>query len=88
MTERSCSATVFVNQCTDGVLDPSKLLGLSLPEVRNRATIAGVIEVSRVAGVVTVTFRYPVEPLERLGLPPFAQEQYDLYNSLWKLPGR
>ncbi|HCL80505.1 MAG TPA: acetamidase [Synergistaceae bacterium] len=62
----------------NGLERASKLLGLSLPEVKNRATIAGAIEIGRAPGVVMVTFRCPVEPLERLGLLPFAQEQYDL----------
>jgi hypothetical protein len=49
---------------------------MTIPEVRNRATINGGIEIGRHPGVVQVTFRAPLDRLERLGLRPFLQEQY------------
>ena len=36
---------------------------MSIPEVKNRATIAGAIEIGR-RGVIQVTFRAPAERLE------------------------
>jgi formamidase len=47
-----------------------------VPEVKNRATISGAIEIGRHPGVVQVSFRAPVERLERRGLLAYAQEQY------------
>ena len=51
---------------------------MSVPEVKNRATIAGAIEIGRHPGVVQVTFRAPMEALERRGLADYAREQYEL----------
>jgi hypothetical protein len=47
-----------------------------VPEVKNRATIAGAIEIGRHPGVVQVTFRAPAERLEACRLLPYAIEQY------------
>lgn len=52
------------------------LLGLSVPEAKNRATITGAIEIGRHPGVVQVTFRAPVSLLERCSLAGLAREQY------------
>jgi hypothetical protein len=52
------------------------LLGLSVPEVMNRATIAGAIEIGRAPGVVQVTFRAPAAALEAAGLKSYAEELY------------
>ena len=49
---------------------------MSVPEVANRATISGAIEIGRHPGVVQVTFRAPVERLAAKGLLDFALEQY------------
>ena len=49
---------------------------MSVPEVKNRATIAGAIEIGRHPGVVQVTFRAPAERLEACGLLGYAVEQY------------
>jgi formamidase len=66
-----------LNAATDnGLARASELLGLSVPEVRNRATIAGAIEIGRHPGVVQVTFRAPAERLEAAGLLGYAVEQY------------
>ena len=51
---------------------------MSLPEVRNRATITGAIEIGRLPGVVQVTFLAPLKKLENAGLLPFVREQYDI----------
>jgi acetamidase/formamidase len=66
-----------LNSATDnGLARAADLLGLSVPEVKNRATITGAIEIGRHPGVVQVTFRAPAERLEACGLLAYAQEQY------------
>jgi formamidase len=59
-----------------GLRRAAELLSLSLPEVLNRATITGGIEIGRHPGVVQVTFLAPISALEKAGLLPFVQEQY------------
>jgi hypothetical protein len=49
---------------------------MSVPEVANRATISGAIEIGRHPGVVHVTFRAPVERIAASGLLDYAREQY------------
>ncbi len=66
-----------LNSATDnGLARAAELLELSVPEVKNRATISGAIEIGRHPGVVQVTLRAPVERLERRGLLAYAGEQY------------
>ncbi|MCS6825297.1 MAG: acetamidase/formamidase family protein [Caldilinea sp.] len=66
-----------LNAATDNGLErAARLLEMSVPEVKNRATITGAIEIGRHPGVVQVTFRAPLERLEKVGLLPFVQEQY------------
>src|SRR5690606_4308922 len=66
-----------LNDATDnGMERAAKVLGISVAEVKNRATITGAIEIGRHPGVVTVTFRYPVSELDRLGIGHLAREQY------------
>ena len=64
--------------CRDrvGPVKKVRLLEMSVPEVMNRATISGAIEIGRHPGVVQVTFRAPVDRLERAGLLGYALEQY------------
>ena len=55
-----------LNSATDnGLARAAELLGISVPEVMNRATIAGAIEIGRAPGVVQVTFRAPAAALGR-----------------------
>lgn len=66
-----------LNKATDcGLQRAAKLLGMSVAEVRNRATITGAIEIGRLPGVVQVTFLAPVDSLKSAGLLPLAREQY------------
>ena len=68
-----------LNAATDnGLARAAALLGMSIPEVKNRATITGAIEIGRNPGVVQVTFRAPVDRLEKLGLLPFVRDQYGI----------
>ena len=53
-----------LNSATDnGLARAAELLDMSVPEVKNRATIAGAIEIGRLPGVVQVTFRAPADRL-------------------------
>ena len=54
------------------------LLGMTVAEVRNRATINGAIEIGRAPGVVQVTFLAPLSKLDAVGLGDYAREQYGL----------
>jgi formamidase len=66
-----------LNSATDnGLARAGELLDMSVPEVKNRATISGAIEIGRHPGVVQVTFRAPVDKLEARGLLGYATEQY------------
>jgi formamidase len=60
----------------NGLRRAGELLGMSVPEVMNRATISGAIEIGRAPGVVQVTFRAPVAALEAAGVLTYAMEQY------------
>lgn len=66
-----------LNDATEnGMQRAADVLGITVPEVMNRATITGAIEIGRNPGVVTVTFLYPVAELERLGFGHLAKEMY------------
>lgn len=60
----------------NGLQRAADLLGMGVPEVKNRATISGAIEIGRAPGVVQVTFRAPTDALDRIGLGRLAREQY------------
>ena len=53
-----------------------ELLDSTVPEIKNRATITGGIEIGRHPGVVQVTFRAPVAKLAEKGLLSLARDQY------------
>jgi formamidase len=61
-----------------GLERAAKLLSLTVPEVMNRATITGGIEIGRHPGVVQITFLAPLIAIEKAGLLPFVQEQYGI----------
>jgi acetamidase/formamidase len=66
-----------LNSATDnGLARAAELLDLPVGDIRNRATIAGAIEIGRHPGVVQVTFRAPTERLDACGLLRYAIEQY------------
>jgi formamidase len=60
----------------NGLARAAELLDVPVPEVMNRATISGAVEIGRHPGVVQVTFRAPVDRLEARGLLGYAIEQY------------
>lgn len=66
-----------LNDATDnGLARAAQVTGLPYDEILNRATIAGSIEISRLPGVVRVTFQCPVPILKRLGIAHLVEEQY------------
>lgn len=68
-----------LNAATENGLQRSaKALNMTVPEVKNRATITGSIEIGRLPGVVTVTLLAPIEALEKLGIAPLVRKQYCL----------
>lgn len=62
----------------NGLERAGKLLDMSVPEVRNRATINGAIEIGRAPGVIQVTFLAPLAKLDAVGLGDYAREQYGI----------
>ncbi|MDX6684785.1 MAG: formamidase [Baekduia sp.] len=60
----------------NGLGRAARALDMSVPEVMNRATISGAIEIGRAPGTVQVTFRAPVEALAARGLDGLARQQY------------
>jgi hypothetical protein len=68
-----------LNEATDnGLKRAADLFGVTVPEIMNRATMAGAIEIGRHPGIARVTFRMPLKKLEEKGLAGFARSQYDL----------
>jgi formamidase len=66
-----------LNTATDnGLKRAAELLDMPVPEVMNRATVSGAIEIGRHPGVVQVTFRAPADRLEERGLLGYARELY------------
>ena len=66
-----------LNDATKNGLDrASKITGIAYDEVLNRATIAGSSEISRLPGVVRVTFLCPKSILARMGILHLVEEQY------------
>jgi formamidase len=66
-----------LNVATENGLErAAALLRMTVPEVRNRATITGAVEIGRHPGVVQITFRAPVDRLMDRGLLSYAEEQY------------
>ncbi len=66
-----------LNSATDNGLErAAKLFDVSVPEILNRATITGSIEIGRHPGVVTITFLAPKEYLEKVSIANIVAEQY------------
>ncbi len=68
-----------LNAATEnGLQRAAELLKMSLPEVKNRATMTGCVEIGRHPGVVQITFRAPLENLRDAGLLSLVAEFYEL----------
>lgn len=68
-----------LNAATDNGLErAATLLDVDVPEIKNRATITGAIEIGRHPGVVQVTFRAPLDKLKSLGLGGYISDMYGI----------
>jgi len=61
-----------------GFARASKLLGMSVEEVKNRVTISGAVEIGRLPGIVQITLQVPLRILEKLRIDNIVTSQYRL----------
>lgn len=67
----------FVNAATDNAVQrAARLLAMSTDEVKNRATIAGAVEIGRLPGFVQLNLMAPRDRLADLGLLGLVEAQY------------
>jgi acetamidase/formamidase len=67
-----------LNEAIDnGLSRAADVLDMTIPEVKNRATINGSIEIGRAPGTVTVTFLAPVDKLKKAKLFEIVNDQYN-----------
>ena len=67
-----------LNAATDNALErAARLFEMNIPEVKNRATITGSIEIGRHPGVVTATFQVPKTILKKARIFKPVKKQYD-----------
>ncbi|WP_442916908.1 acetamidase/formamidase family protein [Lysinibacillus sp. 54212] len=67
-----------IKSATENALNcATKLLELSQEEVKNRATIAGGVEIGRYPGAVTVTAQFPKSMLKNARIFKYVKKQYD-----------
>lgn len=67
-----------LNEATDNALGrAAKLFEMTIPEVKNRATITGSIEIGRHPGVVTATFQVTKTILKKARIFKPVKKQYD-----------
>jgi formamidase len=62
----------------NGLGRAAALLDVTVPEIKNRATITGAIEIGRAPGVVQVTFLAPAEKLAARGLEQLVRTHYGM----------
>lgn len=68
-----------LNVATGNALErAAELLQMTVPEVKNRSTITGSIQIGRHPGVVTATFLAPIDRLDKIGVLKYVREQYQL----------
>lgn len=66
-----------LNDATEnGMERAADFFGVTVPEIMNRATITGSIEIGRHPGVVTVTFLAPEQYLRKTDLFEIVRNQY------------
>jgi hypothetical protein len=71
-----------LNSATDnGLQRAAELFHMTVPEVKNRATITGGIEIGRHPGVVQVTLRVPRTSLAERGLLSLVEKHYEGFES-------
>lgn len=61
---------------TNGMERAAKFFNITVPEVMNRSTITGSIDIGRHPGVVTVTFLAPKKYLKEKGIYDIVKQQY------------
>ncbi len=67
----------FINAAVDnGVQRAAALLGMTVDEVKNRATISGAVEIGRLPGFVQINLLAPRKRLEHLGIWHLVEAQY------------
>jgi acetamidase/formamidase len=67
----------FVNAAVDnGVERAARLLGVTVDQVKNRATISGAVEIGRLPGFVQINLLAPRDTLAERGLLPLVESQY------------
>ena len=67
----------FVNAAVDNaVARASRLLGMTVDEVKNRSTISGAVDIGRLPGFVQLSLLVPSDRLERLGILHLVESQY------------
>lgn len=70
---------INLNDAIDNGLErASNTLGITVPEVKNRSTINGAIEIGRYPGTATLTFLAPIDLLKNIGIYDLVREQYTL----------
>ncbi|MGI6632344.1 MAG: acetamidase/formamidase family protein [Bacillota bacterium] len=70
-----------INAATEnGLQRMAKITDLPLPEVRNRCTITGQVEIGRLPGVVQISMLVPGSILRRIGLWDIVSKQYGVGN--------
>lgn len=58
-----------LNEAIDNAMErAAKFFGITVPEVMNRATVTGSVDVGRYPGIATVTFLAPKQYLEKAGI--------------------
>ncbi|QKY70188.1 acetamidase/formamidase family protein [Lentibacillus sp. CBA3610] len=70
------SGATLNDATTNGMERAAKLFNTTVPEVMNRATFNGAIEIGRNPGVVTVTFLAPKQYLKDKGMLDLIQRKY------------
>ena len=66
-----------LNDATENGLErAADFFGVTVPEIMNRSTITGAIEIGRHPGVVTVTFLAPEQYLKKTNLLELVKTQY------------
>ncbi|MBQ1407050.1 MAG: acetamidase/formamidase family protein [Eubacterium sp.] len=64
----------------NGLARAGELFDMTVPEVMNRVTVTGAIEIGRAPGVVTISLRVPVAKLKEKGLWELVRDQYHLFD--------
>lgn len=72
------SGTDLNAAAANGLARMTELMGYSLAEVKNRATITGDVQIGRLPGVVQVTMLTPASVLEKLNLLNLYRTQYPM----------